>query len=152
MKENETKFWICDNCGEKIENIEDGWVEWLETKREDSIFNLYQGIRIVHRSKCNYDQHLVYNKHNAIVGDSDLESFSGADGLIDLLSFISEGYFDNNEELLEIIKRIHIPGYEEARPYFDEAIYEGVFEPNTKPGYYTQRNIQAVLDYIKKKK
>jgi hypothetical protein len=148
---NETKFWICDNCGKKINNIEEGWVEWLELKDGNGIFNSYHGIRIVHSARCNYNQDLVYKKFRAIVGDMDLQSFSGADGLIDLLLFISEGYFDNKEELLEIIKRIHIPGYEEARLSFDEAIEEGVFEPNTKPGYYTQSNISAVLDYIKKK-
>ena len=81
----------------------------------------------------------------------DLQSFSGAGGLMDLLLFISEGYFKNKEELLEVIKRIHIPGYEEARLSFDEAVEEGVFEPNTKPGYYTQNNISAVLDDKKRK-
>ena len=151
MKTNETNFWICDNCGKKIESIEEGWVEWLETKNGAEIFNSYQGIRIVHSARCNYNQDLVYKKYSAIVGDMDLQSFSGADGLMDLLLFISEENFKNNEELLEVIKRIHIPGYEEARLFFDEAIDEGVFEPNTKPGYYTQRNISAVLDYIERK-
>ncbi|KPU43031.1 hypothetical protein OXPF_34630 [Oxobacter pfennigii] len=150
MKQNETKFWICDNCGKKIENIKDGWVEWLEVKDQNGNYR-NKSIRIVHRGKCLYNQDLVYKKYKAIVADTDLEDFSGLDGLIDLLSYISEGNFDNNEEVLEIIKRIHIPGYEEARLYFEEAIYDGVFEPNTKPGYYSQRDIAAVLDYIKGK-
>ncbi|TGE38612.1 hypothetical protein E4K67_11895 [Desulfosporosinus fructosivorans] len=148
---NATKFWICDNCRKKIKDINEGWVEWLELKNENGLYNSYQGIRIVHSARCNYNQDLVYKKFSAIVGDMDLQSFSGADGLMDLLLFVSEGYFDNKEELLEIIKRIHIPGYEEARSSFEEAIEEGVFEPNTKPGYYTQSNISSVLNYLKKK-
>lgn len=151
MKTNETKFWICDNCGGKIESIEDGWVEWL-VKQDDAIsYNKSYGMRIVHRVKCIYDETLIYKKENAIVSDIDLESFLGADGLMDLLSFLSDGYFKESEEVLEIIKRIHIPGYEEARFYFEEAIGYGVFEPNTKPGYYSQRDIMSVLEYIKTK-
>ncbi len=149
MELDKTKFWICDNCGKKIDNIEDGWVECLEAKDENGNYKSW-GIRIVHRIGCLYNQDLVYKQHKAIVSDIDLKSLSGSDGLMYLLEKISDNNFKDNEEVLEIIKRIHIPGYEEARLYFDEAIEEGVFEPNTKPSYYSQNDIKAVLDYIRK--
>lgn len=73
--------------------------------------------------------------------------FLGADGLMMLLGFIA-----NNElptpEVLEMIKRLHIPGYEHARLHFERAIAEGVFEPTTVEGFYPTRDIQCVLDYI----
>ena len=68
---------------------------------------------------------------------------------MELLSMISDDNFEDKEEVLEIIKRLHIPGYEKARCFFDEAIENGVFEPNTKPMYYWTRDIDAVLEYIK---
>jgi hypothetical protein len=55
------------------------------------------------------------------------------------------------EEALEMIKRLHIPGYEEARHYFDEAIAEGVYEPNTAPGFPHQSQINAVLTYVRER-
>jgi hypothetical protein len=54
-------------------------------------------------------------------------------------------------EGLEMVKRLHVPGYEHARLHFDEAIGEGVFEPNTLPGYYWQSNISAVERWLRKK-
>ena len=53
------------------------------------------------------------------------------------------------EDVLEMIKRLHIPGYEAARGHFDEAISEGYFEPNTPEGYYHQSEIEATLAFIK---
>ncbi|MDD4564658.1 MAG: hypothetical protein PHE79_04180 [Eubacteriales bacterium] len=147
----ETKSWVCDSCGEKIENQQDGWVEWLHKTNYQGAQHSCRGIRIVHRINCIYDQDAVFKNENAIAGDSDLESFMGPDGLMQLLSFISEDKFEDTEEVLEIIKRIHIPGYEEARFCFDEAISQCVFEPNTQPNYYDQKDIVRVLDYAQRK-
>ncbi|XHR31043.1 MAG: hypothetical protein ACFUZC_10870 [Chthoniobacteraceae bacterium] len=47
-----------------------------------------------------------------------------------------------------MIKRLHIHGYEHARLHFDEAIANGVFEPNTALGYHPQEDIKAVLDWL----
>lgn len=140
---NSTKYWICDKCGKEIKS-EDGWLEWKKTGEGDK--GREYGFRIVHRIDCIYNQHKVYREENAIISDSDLEYFMGPDGLMRLLELLSLEEVES-EELLEIIKRIHIPGYEEARPYFNEAIHGYVFEPNTKPMYYSQNNIKAVIDY-----
>jgi hypothetical protein len=55
------------------------------------------------------------------------------------------------DEVLEMSKRLHVPGYEHTRLHFDEAIREGVFEPNTVPGYYWQLNIEAVDQWLRDK-
>lgn len=49
---------------------------------------------------------------------------------------------------LEMIKRLHIPGYEQARLHFEEAIAEDVFQPNTAPGYYHGGQIRAALEWL----
>ncbi|VEG89833.1 Uncharacterised protein [Legionella spiritensis] len=72
--------------------------------------------------------------------------FLGADGLMQLLILLSEQRLPQ-DQVLEMIKRLHIPGYEHARRYFNEAIDHLVFEPNTPPGFYLQHNIDAVLEW-----
>lgn len=67
---------------------------------------------------------------------------------MDLLQFVSDDMFENKEEVLEIIKRIHIPGYEYARNFIDVAISEGVYEPNTKENYCSQNDIRKIIDFF----
>lgn len=67
---SKTKKWICDQCENEISSIEDG-----EYKSE--------GIRIVHRIGCLYNEEIAW-KSNKLVADTDLETFSGPDGLMNL--------------------------------------------------------------------
>lgn len=70
---------------------------------------------------------------------------------MDLLQFVSDDMFENKEEVLEIIKRIHIPGYEYARSFIGAAISKGVYEPNTKENYCSQKDIKKIIDFSNKK-
>jgi len=143
-----TKF-ICDGCGQPIETIDDGWVEWKTIMNGE---HSSQGMRLVHHRKvnrsCAYNEKQLYDIEGAILGDLPLSSFLGDDGLMMLLSFIHDKRF-NTDEVLEMIKRLHISGYEQSRLFFDDAIAYGAFEPNTPPNFYSQRDIQSTLDYIK---
>ena len=98
-------------------------------------------------SGCQFDSDAEFKKDRGIVADGSLEDYVGPDGLMDLLSLISEDKVPK-EEGLEMIKRIHIPGYEHARRYFERAISEDVFEPNTQPGYYSVKDINRVLEWM----
>lgn len=150
-----TPPWTCDTCGQPITAIEDGWVEWLsrplpgdEYKRHD------HSLRLVHQRHasprnnteraCYHNEDQWYQRDKSMVSDLPLSSFLGPDGLMILLEFASDRRFEL-DDLIEMIKRLHIPGYDQARNSFDAAIYDGAFEPNTKPGFYHQDNIQAVL-------
>ena len=73
------------------------------------------------------------------------------DGLIRLLEMISDEDFKNNDEVLEIIKRLFVDNYEIARLYFSAAISEGYFEPNTKANFHHTSDIQRTMDYIRDK-
>jgi len=68
----------------------------------------------------------------------------GPDGLMLLLSLIACREMPE-EEVLELAKRVQIPGYEQARDLFPEAIAEGVVEPSIGEGYYLQGEIQTLL-------
>jgi hypothetical protein len=146
--------WFCDTCGEPIETIEDGWIEWIDY--QDSEGNTKgRDFRLVHvlsaspyrnqrEHGCHFDEQAEFKTDQGSVSDLPLESFLGADGLMFLLSKIDEGII-SVAELLEMIKRLHIPGYEQARRHFDRALREGVIEQNMYPGYYTQEDISRVL-------
>lgn len=144
--------WICDTCGTQISNVDDGWVEWQVRQEKGAWVN--HSPRLVHNGSssplgvgCQYDQRVLHANGGNIVSDLPLSHFVGADGLITLLGFISEGYFEL-EQCLELIKRTQVPDYDLVRGHFEEAIGAGVFEPNSKPGYYDVDEIQAVKRWL----
>lgn len=144
--------WKCDTCGGTIENIKDGWVEWLRKMDSNAPFPTEFGLRLVHhkpaspRSKgCQYNEN---EWDDAFVQDLDLASFTGSQGLMQLLELIDEKAMPI-EDILEMIKRLHIPLYEQARGHFDEARREGVYEPNRRPGFYTESQLELVSEWAK---
>jgi len=150
---NDSTHWTCDSCGEKIVNVEHGWVEWLVRKEGEK--RVGGGLRLVHHcsahdplsGRCQYKEVEQFSKDRATLLDLPLKNFVGADGLMELLSMLASGEIAK-EEVLEMIKRLHVPGYEQARHHFDEAISNGVFEPNTAPGYYSTKDIAKTLEFI----
>lgn len=148
-------YWYCDVCGEKIAKVEDGWVECLITLNPEITDELERfrqrrgtGLRLVHHRSTN--PRCAYSV-SAGLQDMPLNHFLGPDGLMALLSFLDEKILPQ-EEIMELIKRLHIPGYEQARCYFEEAISEGVFEPNTRAGFYWQTDIESVLRFVERRK
>jgi hypothetical protein len=147
--QNTPNKWICDTCGEIIEKAEDGYVEWLS--RSGSEKRSYYRLMLVHHSPKSPRERGCYPpKAKDIDLHNPLEYFVGPNGLMWLLAQLSDDTFENREELLEMCKRLHVPGYEMARNNFESAIGDGVFEPNTKPGYYSQKNISATLQWAEK--
>lgn len=145
---NEISSWKCDKCGEIIAKAEDGIIDWKQKIINYNLEKSCYGIRIVHQN-CLYNDN---NYDDYTISDMPIQKFLGHDGLMDLLAMLSDNLFSNNKEILEIIKRLHINGYEQARFFFDEAISNNVFEPNSTPYFFSQNNIKATLDYSKKNK
>ena len=143
--------WFCDSCGKPITDANDGWVEWV--LYEDTEGNhLGRGLRLVHCHRtdgrsCFYDSDVEYNRDRGTISSSTLDGLLEADGLMELLSLIAEKELPA-DDVLEMVKRLHIPGYEIARRHFEQAISDGVFEPNRLPGYYKISDIESVLEYI----
>ena len=64
-----------------------------------------------------------------------------------LLALLAQDYLPKNQ-VLEMIKRLHIPGYERARLYMDEAQSQGEYEPNTFEGKYPfQSQIENIIEW-----
>ena len=145
--------WICDTCGQVIERPEHGWVEWLATGSGEA--RTERGLRIVHHAlfsplkpnKCQYDQDAEYSR-SSIILDTHLSELLGPDGLMYLLSWLARNKLPR-QEVVELIRRTHVPGYEFARQHLDAAIAEGVIAPDTIPGYLTQEQIKRVLEWVR---
>lgn len=147
--------WRCSSCGEVISKIEDGWVEWLATERT-GVGVLLKGLRLVHRSAvsgmsrdtgCRYDFRREFLHDRSIVEGLPLERFVGPDGLMLLLSFLAVGELPK-DDVLELTKRVQIPGYEQTHELFREAVEKGVMTPAISDGYYLQYEMHQWLDRV----
>lgn len=147
----ETTRWYCDTCGQAIRHPRDGWVEWLVPY--ESPGRIGRGLRLVHHlpasplpQGCQYDQEQESQRDQSMLHDVSLVEFLGHDGLTYLLEVLSRGELPQ-AQVVEMIKRLHTPGYERARFHARAAADEGVIEPNMAPDFYSQRDISAVLDW-----
>jgi hypothetical protein len=114
--------WRCDSCGELITSIDDGWVEWLSSEG-DLGEEVLSGLQLVHHGSvlpkgagqgCRYDRRKKFRTRKTIVEGLPLERFVGPDGLMMLFSLLADGSLPRGE-ILELAKRVQIPGYELAR-------------------------------------
>jgi hypothetical protein len=146
--------WRCASCNQRIPSIDDGWVEWLASEADDGITILH-GVRLVHRHPvgtassehgCRYDAFDAFRTKRSVVEGLAVERFIGPDGLMLLLSFLGSGEFPK-EEVLELAKRVQIPGYEMVRDLFPAAIASGVCTPFLGDTYYLQSEIRELLTW-----
>ncbi len=77
-----------------------------------------------------------------------LDRFAGPDGLMLLLSLIAERELPR-EEVIELAKRVQIPGYEAVHELFHEAVSEGVITPSISPGFFLQCEISEMLKWAR---
>jgi len=143
--------WTCDTCGGRITEAKDGWVEWLYEHDSDREY----GLRLVHHRPasprpggCQYDGREEFARSRNSVKDLELPFFLSPDGLMQLLQMVSDGRFSDREEVLEMIKRLHVPGYEKAHRHLEAAVAEGVYEPNAPLMYPFQDQIQLTNEWL----
>jgi hypothetical protein len=114
-------LWLCDNCGEMILTAGDGWLEWIDLLETNGASQRGRSIRIVHKANgkgsCQFDPALEFARDGGVVDNGGLTDFLGPDGLFSLLEFIEGGRLPHLE-VVEIIKRIHIPYYESLSDSF----------------------------------
>jgi len=141
--------WRCSSCEKLIRKVEHGWVEWLACPDETGVANL-RGVRLVHgrtaqeARACQYDSRVEFRKDRSIVEGLPLERFVGVDGLVLLLSFLAADEMPR-DEVLELAKRVQVPGYELTHELFHAAIAGGAFTPSIADGYYLQSEIWSLF-------
>ncbi len=152
----ELMTWTCDRCRERIVGVEQGWVEWLRVGGEvEEREPAAKGMRLVHArlcsplrfspTGCQYDA-IAEGERGYLLSDLELSRLMGPDGLMRLLFYIEEGEIPAGE-VVELLKRLHVPGYEQARPYLEEGIAAGEVRPSNLPGVYDQEQIEEALRY-----
>lgn len=152
IKVQEFNGWCCDSCGALITSIEGGWVKWLasESDRGEEVLN---GLQLVHRGSirpnrrrrgCRYDAQKVFRNGKTIVEGLPLERFVGPDGLMMLFSFLAAESISRTE-ILELAKRVHVPGYELARSLLQESTCSKMVTHYLGYGCYLQSEIREVI-------
>jgi hypothetical protein len=134
--------WHCDSCARLITNVSDGWVEWLASEN-DTGATILNGLQ-VHCESCRYDVCTVFRKGRSVVEGLCLERFIGPDGLILLLSLLAAGELPT-VEVIELAKRVQIPGYELARNFAGEGNLPRLLRPSLGHGCYLQSEITELL-------
>lgn len=149
--------WVCDECGELIEEPSHGYVEWRRT--DDPPYAKY-GFRIVHHALQSPNRSRggdCYYSRQERGGDMALPESLGVKGMIHLTSWIDPG-----EEFLEeydgprvrdlrewtvLFRRLQIPHYEEARFHFAEAHADGnLGSANQVYFYLPEKGLRAILE------
>jgi hypothetical protein len=149
--------WRCDSCGELVSDLQTGWVEWLAAEDPDGKPKV-GNLRLVHRRNtgprcrepygCQYNPRDEFRNNRGIVEGLSLDRFAGPDGLMLLLSMIAERELPV-QEVIELAKRVQIPGYEAVYEVVHEAVSEGIIAPSISSGFYLQCEILDVLKWAK---
>ena len=107
-------YWTCDTCRGKIENAQDGYVEWT-IYRDCNERHRGRNLRLVHhfpasplrgRNGCQSDPGVEHRWDNGVLHDLPLTDFLGADGLMLLLEMLAEAALPT-AAVVEMIKRLH---------------------------------------------
>lgn len=121
MPDEPLTAWTCDTCGETIAAVEDGYVIW-----RDKLDPLrYHDFRIIHQGRC--DPKGPYSS------SLPLQDFLGPEGLTMMLAWLTVGPLKNEEpsnrvenfaEFVDLVRRVQIPYYEQARLRFHDSEVE----------------------------
>jgi hypothetical protein len=136
-----------------ITSVQAGWVEWLASEDKDGN-DILRGLRLVHGGRqknarnhnCRYDPLEEFRTGRTIVEGLPLERLVGADGLMILLSLLAEGELPH-QEILELIKRVQIPGYELVRNLPPRGRHSKIQSPVLSHEYYLQSEIREMLGW-----
>lgn len=140
--------WRCASCAQLITSVGDGWVEWLASE-DDKGATILSGLRLVHRESCRYDARTVFRDRRSVVEGLCLERFIGPDGLILLLSLLAAGELPA-AEVIELAKRVQIPGYEVARNLTGQGNLTQRFPPSLGHGCYLQSELRELVTRVLK--
>jgi hypothetical protein len=136
--------WKCDTCGQIIDGPQAGWVEWLAGPTAGTKAH---GFRVVHNSnRCQYPS-------TGRVRDMHLIHLTGSDGLATLLALLAPGGRTGDrergvadlDEWGELVRRLHVPHYEEARQYWSDADADSFFAGMEARLIYSQATLKSIL-------
>lgn len=132
--------FVCDSCGGTIEPGH-GRLEWLEHD------HVARSLRIVHHGESCQSPPQQQGRR-----ELPLDDFAGPDKLASLYGFISVAPNGENtatpehqEEFTEILRRLTMPYYEEARLYWNKAMTDGFFGSASDAQIYSSTSCKALV-------
>jgi hypothetical protein len=151
--------FICDTCHEIIQSPKEGWLEWIHDGKPRQAHSF----RICHHKTASLlEGSEGCYRHGGKSGRSD----SHLDYVLDnrmaqVLSFVDPGPYhepsfsgpgvSDLREWVELVRRLSIPFYEEARLYFSEAEAEGDFQDANEILIYSEVFLrQLIKNYAEK--
>ncbi len=157
MKLKPLTQFICDHCGGVINKPEEGWFEWISEASEQG--RITYGYKIVHHAlyspRREQGGNCYYYDHNPKSGSTHLHHLLEP-GLVRLLRYLDPGAYiepDYNgpgikdmREYVEILRRVMIPYYEEARLYWNEAEADGDFQGANEISLYTPDRLKRIIE------
>jgi hypothetical protein len=138
--------FICDRCG-VITDVDDLVLEFTSKHDNTGAYNydkVINNIRIVHCSE-EIDCTFTSDEIKKIGGAMQVGIFTGERGLANLISLMEE--YSNEPSLkaiMEILKRSHLPHYEEARSY-SEMIEDNANSLDWDMMKYHRENLRSVI-------
>jgi hypothetical protein len=146
--------WVCDGCGELIQEPAHGYLEWLQEDHKA------HGFRVVHhapRSPRRSGGGSCYRYTNHFGrSDLDLKTFLGPTGVPVLLRFLDPGPYHVPEyvgpevrdvrEWVELFRRLHTPYYEEAYLYWNRADQDGYFDGANEVWLYLPDTLRHLIE------
>lgn len=155
------KQFICDTCGEIIEKPEDGYLEWVYSDdRMQSEFNIVHHGGSSPRKKYNHNGCYQHVNRNGRMDMALNQILDPNRTMAYLLKFIDMGrYHDpdkkkiakvNISEYVELVRRLTINYYEEARAYWDEAISDGSIDEDNIITNYSVDFLKGIVDKYSK--
>lgn len=144
--------FYCDTCGQLIESPQEGWFEWIALYDENIKQFIDQEFRICHhRSGCQL------HGHKKGCSDLPLKDFLGEVGMINLLRMIDIGPYHlpiykeptvkDFREYCEIVRRLTIPYYEEARQWWNEAAHDEYFGDSNEVYIYLPKSLKIMIEH-----
>ena len=146
-----TQF-ICDTCRQVISNPEDGWIEW-ESRIDDKTNKITsRNFRICHHEMpC---QKLARHPH---CSDLPLKEFVGEMASVQIANLLDVGVYHQRDyagpeptdmrEFTELMRRLTIPYYEEARQWWNEAMTDGYFGDANEIYIYMPVNLRRMIEH-----
>ena len=136
------KQWYCDQCRKVIDSPEVGWLEWLSDINRDK----EHSFRIVHHDRrCIYPAQELHSK-GFLTKDMHLTHYVGPDGLNNLLDILLRKNIDQNE-VVKVIRRLHVPYFEQSLLYRGKAETEGYFLNNPDSYVSVRENLDLIDKY-----
>jgi hypothetical protein len=153
--------WICDTCGDVIEEPSHGYIEWVHDEQMRSY-----GFRICHhpthspRTKAagglgsGVDCYIYDDRPRSSVS---LEDVTGFRGMTRMLAMLDVGEVHDKKaahlmrvkdvrEWVYVFRRLFTPSFEQARKYIAEAEADGFYAETNEVWPYLESNLRAVIE------